>query len=63
MNTTVHGRTRFAAVPDRWLGDADGSAAVHPALAAVDIARRTDRLTGLILSDAWWRFGTEAGRS
>lgn len=51
-NTTRNGRTRFAAVPDRWLGHVDGSAAIHPALAAVDIARNVDRLTGLVLADA-----------
>lgn len=51
-NTTRHGRTRFAAVPDRWLGEVDGHRAVHPALAAVDIARHSTRLTGLVLADA-----------
>ena len=51
-NTTRNGRTRFAAVPDRWLGEAAGSPAVHPAFAAVDIARQGGRLTGLVLADA-----------
>lgn len=51
-NTTRHGRTRFAAVPDRWLGDTDGWAVVDPAFAVADIARHSDRLTGLVLADA-----------
>lgn len=51
-NTTRNGRTRFAAVPDRWLGEGAGSPAVHPAFAAVDIARQGGRLTGLVLADA-----------
>lgn len=51
-NTTRHGRTRFAAVPDHWLGEIDGYRAVDPAFAAVDIARHSDRLTGLVLADA-----------
>ncbi|WP_420120601.1 hypothetical protein [Nakamurella sp.] len=51
-NTTRWGRTRFAAVPDRWLGQVDGCPAVDPAFAAVDVARQADRLTGLVLADA-----------
>jgi hypothetical protein len=51
-NTTCHGRTRFAAVPDRWLGMVDSSPAVGPAFAAVDLGRHAGRLTGLILADA-----------
>lgn len=51
-NTTRNCRTRLAAVPDRWLGEAAGSPAVHPAFAAVDIARQGGRLTGLVLADA-----------
>ncbi len=51
-NSTRHGRTRFAQVPDRWLGEIDGCAALHPAFAAVDIARNGNRATGLMLADA-----------
>jgi hypothetical protein len=51
-NSTRHGRTRFAQVPDRWLGEIDGFAALHPAFAAVDIARQGNRATGLVLADA-----------
>ena len=51
-NRTVNGRTRFTAVPDRWLGDVGGIAAVLPAFAAVDIGRRADRLPSLIVADA-----------
>lgn len=51
-NRTVNGRTRFTAVPDRWLGDVGGIAAVLPAFAAVDIGRSADRLPSLIVADA-----------
>jgi len=51
-NTAPWGRTRFANVPDRWLGEVDGTAAVPPAFAAVDIARRSRVSTGLVLADA-----------
>lgn len=51
-NRTVNGRTRFAAVPDRWLGEVDGIAVVRPAFAAVDLGRRADRLTALVVADA-----------
>jgi hypothetical protein len=51
-NRTVNGHTRFCAVPDRWLGELDGLAVVQPAFAAVDLGRRTDRLTSLIVADA-----------
>lgn len=51
-NLTVNGRTRFTAVPDRWLGEIDGTGVVGAAFAAVDIGRRADRLTSLVLADA-----------
>lgn len=51
-NTTVWGRTRFATVPDRWLGAVDGAAALHPAFAAVDLARLATSAAGLVLADA-----------
>ncbi len=51
-NTTRHGRTRFAAVADRWLGEVDGLPAIVPAFAAVDLGRHCGRRTGLILADA-----------
>ncbi|HEY5878221.1 MAG TPA: type IV toxin-antitoxin system AbiEi family antitoxin domain-containing protein [Nakamurella sp.] len=51
-NRTVHGRTRFASVPDRWLMAVDGVAVLSPALAAVDLARTCDRRMGLMLADA-----------
>lgn len=51
-NRTCHGRTRFAAVPDRWLGQADGCPAVGAAFAAVDLARHAGAMTGLVLADA-----------
>lgn len=51
-NRTVNGRTRFAAVPSRWLGEVDGIAVVGPAFAAVDIGRRADRLASLVVADA-----------
>ena len=51
-NRTVNGHTRFGAVPDRWLGEIDGIRVVHPAFTAVDLGRRVDRLTALIVADA-----------
>ena len=51
-NRTLHGRTRFAAVPDRWLTEVDGIATLRPALVAVDLGRRCDRRAGLRLADA-----------
>lgn len=51
-NRTINGRTRFAAVPDTWLGDHHGVASVQPAFAAVDIGRRAGRLASLIVADA-----------
>ena len=51
-NRTLHGRTRFAAVADRWLVDVDGTATLRPSFAAVDLARGLDRRSGLILADA-----------
>ncbi len=51
-NRTLHGRTRFAAVPDRWLTEVDGVATLRPALVAVDLARSCDRRTALMLVDA-----------
>ncbi len=50
-NRTVNGRTRFASVPSRWLGDADDVPALVPAFAAVDVARRSDRLASLVVAD------------
>lgn len=51
-NRTINGRTRFAAVRSRWLGEVDGLAVVQPAFAAVDLGRRVDRLTSLVIADA-----------
>ncbi|WP_420121491.1 hypothetical protein [Nakamurella sp.] len=51
-NRTLHGRTRFAAVADRWLTEIDGTATLRPSFAAVDLARGLDRRSGLILTDA-----------
>lgn len=51
-NTTGWGRTRFATVPDRWLGTVEATAALHPAFAAVDIARHAGATAGLVLADA-----------
>ncbi len=51
-NRTINGRTRFAAVPDRWLGELDGIPTVRPAFAAVDIGRRAGRLASLAIADA-----------
>jgi hypothetical protein len=39
-------------VPDRWLGEFDGIAAMRPAFAAVDIGRRSGRLASLVVADA-----------
>lgn len=50
-NRTLHGRTRFAAVADRWLTNVDGTATLRPSLVAVDLARSVDRCLGLILAD------------
>ena len=51
-NLTVHGRTRFASVPDRWLTDVGGVRTVRPAFTAIDIGRGCDRRMGLMLADA-----------
>lgn len=51
-NLTRHGRTRFARVAQRWLGESDGCAAVAPAFAVADVARQAGPLTGLMLADA-----------
>lgn len=51
-NRTPHGRTRFAAVADRWLTDVDGVATLLPSFVAVDLARGSDRRLGLMLTDA-----------
>jgi len=51
-NRTCHGRTRFAAVADRWIACVDDTRAVLPAIAAVDLFRNCDPLTALILADA-----------
>ena len=50
-NRTPHGRTRFAAVADRWLTEVDGTATLRPAFVAVDLARGLDRRSGLVLAD------------
>ena len=50
-NRTLHGRTRFAAVADRWLTEVDGTATLRPSFAAVDLARGCDRRMGLMLAD------------
>ena len=51
-NRTVHGRTRFTPVPDRWLGTIGDIPIIGAAFAAVDLGRRADRLTSLVLADA-----------
>ncbi len=51
-NRTPNGRTRFAAVPERWLTDVGGTASFRPAFVAVDLARGCDRRMGLMLADA-----------
>jgi hypothetical protein len=51
-NRTCHGRTRFAAVADRWLTEVTGTAVAHPAFAAVDLGRHCDPLAALALADA-----------
>ena len=51
-NRTCHGRTRFAAVEDRWISCVDDTRAVLPAIAAVDLFRTCDPLTALVLADA-----------
>lgn len=51
-NRTINGRTRFAAVPDRWLTEVDGVATLRPAFVAVDLARSCDRRMSLMLADA-----------
>jgi hypothetical protein len=51
-NRTVYGRTRFGAVPDRWLGECHGIGVVRPAFAAVDIGRHSGRLASLIVTVA-----------
>lgn len=51
-NRTINGHTRFGAVPDRWLGEVDAIRVVHPAFTAVDLGRRVDRLTALVVADA-----------
>lgn len=50
-NTTGWGRTRFANVPDRWLAEVEGTAALRPAFAAVDIARRAPTMASLVVAD------------
>jgi hypothetical protein len=51
-NRTIHGRTRFASVDDRWLTEVDGVATLRPAFVAVDLARGCDRRMALMLTDA-----------
>lgn len=51
-NRTIHGRTRFASVDDRWLTEVDGIATLRPAFVAVDLARGCDRRMALMLTDA-----------
>lgn len=61
-NRTGHGRTRFAAVPDRWLTGVDGVATLRPSFVAVDLARSCDRRMGLMLADgAATREGSREG--
>jgi len=61
-NRTGHGRTRFAAVADRWLADVDGVATLRPSFVAVDLARGCDRRMGLMLADgAATRDGSREG--
>lgn len=50
-NRTGHGRTRFAAVPERWHIEVDGTATFRPAFVAVELARGCDRRMGLMLVD------------
>lgn len=50
-NRTAHGRTRFAAVDDRWLTGVDGIATLRPSFVAVDLARSCDRRMSLMLVD------------
>ena len=61
-NRTCHGRTRFAHVPERWLGEVDGAAVVSRAFAAVDVARRCDSVAALALADAVARRDRTNGR-
>lgn len=51
-NRTPRGHTRFAAVPDRWVVQVDGTNCLHPAFAAVELARSVGPLWSLILADA-----------
>ena len=51
-NRTPHGRTRYIPVPDRWTWRIDGLHVVHPAVAAVDLARTVGAPWSLILIDA-----------
>jgi len=61
-NRTGNGRTRFAAVPDRWLMQVDGTAVAHPALATVDLGRRCSPLAALALADAAARLAGSNGQ-
>jgi hypothetical protein len=61
-NRTGHGRTRFAAVADRWLTDVEGVATLRPSFVAVDLARSCDHRMGLMLADgAAGREGSREG--
>jgi len=51
-DVTRNGRTRFVDLPDRMLTRVEGIPTVRPECAAVDIGRRADRLTALMLADA-----------
>ena len=51
-NRTCHGRTRFASVETRWWSVKNGTAVLATAFAAVDLARRADRLAALTVADA-----------
>jgi len=51
-NRTCHGRTRYAAVRDRWIAQIDDVAVFAPAMAAVDLARHVEQWRALALADA-----------
>jgi hypothetical protein len=60
-NRTCHGRTRFADVEPAWWAHDNGTPVLAPAFAAVDLARRSDRLAALAVADAVAR--REGGRA
>src|SRR5664279_4174476 len=51
-NRTCHGRTRYAAVRERWIAQVDAVPVFVPAVVAVDLARHTDHWRALALADA-----------